>query len=163
MGAMKPSAPEALLAAQLRAAGIAFEQEFKFCAWRKWRADFAAGRGGSGVAGGAWLTTILVEIQGGGFIQGGHSRGMGLERDCEKLATAAALGWRVLPVTPRMVRDGRALALIEAALGLRSLEAPQVKPKPRRSRRNTGRLADKRNPGASLSLPLRARKAGDLA
>lgn len=161
---MKSSLEEEL-AMQLRAAGIAFEREFRFCPWRKFRADFVIKARspfqvgdieGFPTWGGVPMTNlVLVEVQGGGFVNGGHSRGMGLERDCEKMATAAALGWRVLPVTGRQIKNGTALALIEAALGLKPLEAPKVEPKPRRSKRIPGRHKGK-------GLPERVKRAAGL-
>jgi very-short-patch-repair endonuclease len=81
--------------------------EFRFAPPRKWRADFA------------WpAQRVLLEVDGGGWIPGGgrHSRGAGIEKDCEKTNAAAALGYRVLRVTPRMVKSGEALSAIEAVL-----------------------------------------------
>ena len=63
---------------------------------------------------------IAVEVDGGGFVGGRHSRGLGIEADCAKVSTAAALGWRVLRVTPRQVRKGQALAWVEQALGIQA-------------------------------------------
>jgi hypothetical protein len=48
--------------------------------------------------------------------RGRHVRGRGYEADCEKYSEAALRGWRVLRVTNGMVRDERALALLERAL-----------------------------------------------
>ena len=61
---------------------------------------------------------LAVDIQGGGWIAGHHSRGAGMEDDCEKISGAVALGWRVLLVTPKQVKNGRALGWIMRALGL---------------------------------------------
>lgn len=61
---------------------------------------------------------LALEVDGGTFTQGRHSRGMGVEEDCEKFCAAVALGWRVMRVTPAMVRDGRALRWVEKALGI---------------------------------------------
>lgn len=72
---------------------------------RKWRFDFA------------WPSRkVAVEVEGGIYANGGHNRGAHIESDAEKISTAAALGWRVLRVTGKMIEDGRALALIERAL-----------------------------------------------
>ncbi len=74
---------------------------------RKWRFDLA------------WPDRMLaVEVQGGIFVRGKHSRGVGQERDAEKLSRAAVLGWRVLIVTDRFVKSGEALQWIERALGV---------------------------------------------
>jgi very-short-patch-repair endonuclease len=56
---------------------------------------------------------LAVEVDGGGFVEGRHTRGRGLEKDAEKFAEAAILGWTVLRVTPRQVRHWQALGWIE--------------------------------------------------
>ena len=77
----------------------------RFAPPRRWRFDFS------------WPERLLaVEVEGGSFIAGRHSRGAGFEADAEKYNQAALIGWRVLRVTPRMVDDGRALALIQRGL-----------------------------------------------
>lgn len=95
-----------------RAAGLPEPStELRFHPTRKWRFDFA------------WLDRRLaVEVDGGAFIQGRHTRGVGYERDCEKLNAAALLGWRVLRFTTGMVEDGRALAVLQEALRSVKLE-----------------------------------------
>lgn len=59
---------------------------------------------------------VAVEIQGGLWVNGAHSRGSGVERDCVKLSIAAALGWRVLPISRAMIESGQATELIAQAL-----------------------------------------------
>jgi hypothetical protein len=61
---------------------------------------------------------VAVEIQGGLWVNGAHSRGSGVERDCVKLSIAAAMGWRVLPISKAMIEDGQAVELIAQALGV---------------------------------------------
>lgn len=97
---------------QCRAAGLPEPvAEFVFASPRKWRADFAWPDRG-----------VLLECDGGGWVNGRHSRGGGIEKDCEKMNRGVALGFRWLRVTPAMVRDGRALAAVEAVL--RETEQP---------------------------------------
>lgn len=60
---------------------------------------------------------VAVEIQGGLWVNGAHSRGSGVERDCVKLSIAAALGWRVLPISKAMIESGQAVELLSKALG----------------------------------------------
>lgn len=84
--------------------------EHRFHPVRRWRFDVA------------WLDhQLAVEVDGGGFIGGRHSRGTGIEKDAEKYAEALLLGWKVLRTTPKQVKNGltvswvvRALAGIEA-------------------------------------------------
>ena len=111
---MTQSIAEMTLAAQLRTAGIPFEQEYRFARMlgRQWRSDFYVHDGRLGV------NALLVEVDGGGFIAGRHTRGTGFEADAEKASAAAILGYRVIRATPRQVEDGRALSWIRQALGL---------------------------------------------
>ncbi|WP_245693507.1 endonuclease domain-containing protein [Deferrisoma camini] len=100
------SRAEEELAVQVQVAGLPEpEREFRFHPARKWRFDFS------------WPDRRLaVEVEGGVWTQGRHVRGQGFEADCEKYAEAVAMGWRVMRVTPRQIRDGRALDWITRAL-----------------------------------------------
>lgn len=86
------------------------ELEHAFAKPRRWRFDLA------------WPRHMLaVEVEGGTWTAGRHSRGAGYEADIEKYNEATLLGWRVLRVTTHMVADGRALAIVQrafAALGI---------------------------------------------
>lgn len=112
------SPAEQLLAIQLEQAGIPFEREFRFAKsmGRRWRADFIVSMWPK-PSDAAFPFAFLVEVDGGAFIAGRHSRGTGVEKDAEKQSAAAILGYRVIRVTPRQVEDGRALSWIRAALG----------------------------------------------
>lgn len=94
------------LDAVLCAAGLpAPIREYRFAPPRRWRFDYS------------WPDQMLaLEIEGGSWIGGRHVRGRGYEADCEKYSEAALRGWRVLRVTPAMLRDGRALAMLTRAL-----------------------------------------------
>lgn len=61
---------------------------------------------------------LALEVEGGLFVQGRHSRGAGAAKDMDKYNALALLGWRLLRVTPREVRSGAALTLVERALRL---------------------------------------------
>jgi hypothetical protein len=79
--------------------------EYQFVAFRDWRFDLA------------WPDLLIaVEVNGGSFIQGRHTRGAGHEADNEKLAHAAIRGWRVIQCTPGQVERGQALHWIERIL-----------------------------------------------
>lgn len=81
------------------------EREYRFHPVRKWRTDFA------------WVPQrLIVEVEGGTFVRGRHSRPVGIRKDAEKYNEMALLGWRLLRVTPDMIRDGSALEVIERAL-----------------------------------------------
>ena len=90
---------------QLSACKIPFEREFRFHPDRKWRFDFAI-----------HSHKLAVEVEGGVWLAGRHSRGSGYEKDCEKYNTATILGWRLIRVSPGQVKKGLAIRWIEAAL-----------------------------------------------
>ena len=69
---------------------------------------------------------IAVETEGGTWNRGRHVRGRGFEKDAEKYNQAALLGWVVLRVTGAMIRDGRAMAYLGAALNSRSRDDIQA-------------------------------------
>jgi hypothetical protein len=109
-----PSNAEILLAEQLRQAGIPFKQEYRFAPPRRWRADFFIDWS---LLDPLW-SPVLIEIDGGGYVAGRHSRGAGMAADCEKQSAAAILGYRVIRATPRQVENGTALSWIRQALGI---------------------------------------------
>lgn len=59
---------------------------------------------------------IALEVQGGIWIHGAHSRGAGLADDCDKVNLAALHGWHVFKITERQIRDGSAFELIRKFL-----------------------------------------------
>lgn len=72
--------------------------EYRFHPTRKWRFDLA------------WPSLLLaVEIDGGLFVAGRHSRGAGIRDAMEKTAHALMLGWRVMPLCPDHIKSGQAL------------------------------------------------------
>ncbi len=101
---------ELAFAQQLRALGLTVGlcQQWKFHPKRAWRFDFAYP---------APEAKLAIEVDGGTWINGGHSRGSGIEKDCEKLASAVILGWRVMRATTNQVKDGTAAFWVEQALG----------------------------------------------
>jgi very-short-patch-repair endonuclease len=59
---------------------------------------------------------ILVEVQGGTWVNGGHNRGGGYQDDCQKSNVATLHGWRVFRFTADDVKKGVVLRFIEKAL-----------------------------------------------
>jgi very-short-patch-repair endonuclease len=97
------------MAGLIRLAGLPApveELEFAKTIGRKWRFDFA------------WPEQMVaLEVEGATFAHGRHSRGAGMEADCEKYNTAVLLGWRVIRVTDKMIRrDTRAIDTITTVL-----------------------------------------------
>jgi very-short-patch-repair endonuclease len=108
------SPAETLLAVQLEQAGIPFEREYRFHPTRKWRTDFAILDAEL-----FHFVRFLIEIDGGSWVAGRHTRGSGFEKDAEKLNAAAELGYRVLRYTPRMIESGEALEQIRRILSMK--------------------------------------------
>ena len=96
---------ESLLATQLKALRIAFEQEFKFHPKRKWRADFHLVE-----------KMILVEVEGGIWSGGRHTRGKGYLGDMEKYNAATVMGYRVIRFSTEQVKSGLAIQQIEGVI-----------------------------------------------
>lgn len=79
--------------------------EYRFHDTRKWRFDFA------------WPADLVaLEVQGGIFIGGGHSRGGYLLKEHEKRNEAAAAGWRILYCVPKELCIQETIDLIKRAL-----------------------------------------------
>lgn len=83
----------------------AAQTEFQFHPSRKWRFDFAFA-----------VPRLAIEVQGGIWTRGRHSRGSGLVKEYEKLNAAAVLGWRILYCTPQQVQTLQFARTIKAAL-----------------------------------------------
>ena len=100
------SVGESLLATQLKVLRIEFEREFKFHQKRKWRADFhIVGK------------RILVEVEGGVWSGGRHTRGKGYIGDMEKYNAAVVMGYQVLRFSTEQVKSGLAVQQIETMVG----------------------------------------------
>lgn len=85
--------------------------EYRFHDTRKWRIDIA------------WPEQRLaLEVQGGIFIKGRHSRGAALLKEWEKLNTLAEMGWRVLYCQPKDVCTMEMVETIKRALAYKSKE-----------------------------------------
>ena len=98
---------EDLFAFQLDAAGLTgYVREYQAIPGRKFRFDFAFVR-----------ERLLVEINGGTYNGGAHSRGVGLNRDYEKGNLAVVNNWRVLSFDTKQVKSGAALEVVEKLIG----------------------------------------------
>lgn len=92
-----------LLEEHLKELKLDYLREFRFCPGRKWQADFAIG-----VAPWEHKGTVLVEIEGGVWTEGRHTRGSGFIKDIEKYNHAAILGYRLLRFSTQHVLEGQA-------------------------------------------------------
>ena len=70
--------------------GADWVAEYRFSPPRKWRFDFANPQ-----------RQIAIEIEGGVYTRGRHTRPTGFLRDIEKYNCATLQGWRVLRCTPQ--------------------------------------------------------------
>lgn len=81
-----------------------FKRQYRFCE-RRWMFDFA------------WPQYhVAVEVEGGTWSGGRHTRGEGYAKDCEKYNRAAMDGWMVLRFTGEQVTGGMAIKTIQEVL-----------------------------------------------
>jgi len=87
--------------------GTPYEREYRFHATRKWRFDVAF------VA-----EKVAVELEGGIWTKGGHTRGVIYQKNCQKYNLAAIAGWRVLRFVTNDLRDSplQVVELVRAAM-----------------------------------------------
>lgn len=91
---------------QCQLAGLPIpDMEVRFHPERRWRFDYC------------WAhLRLAMEVEGGAFVGGRHTRGAGFVKDLEKYTEAAILGYRIIRVTPKQVKNGEALTLVQRAL-----------------------------------------------
>lgn len=65
---------------------------------------------------------LAVEVEGGVWTRGRHTRGSGFLKDMEKYNLAAELGWRLIRVTPQQLPTLATVELIRRALTPTALE-----------------------------------------
>lgn len=105
----KRSQLEIELAQQIRLAGLPEpEEEYRFSSDRRYRFDFA------------WPhIAMAVEVEGGIWTNGRHTRGTGYKDDCKKYNYAQSRGWMVLRYPGDMVESGEALEQITELIRIR--------------------------------------------
>ena len=80
--------------------------EYKFHPVRRWRMDLA------------WIEQkVYLEVQGGIFVQGRHSRGAAMLKEWQKINTASGMGWRVLYCQPKDLCTMGVSEIIRTAIG----------------------------------------------
>ena len=85
--------------------GFEFFVEYKFHDKRRWRFDFCH-----------LESKTAIEIEGGAFTNGRHTRGTGFINDMEKYNQAAVLGWQVLRFTPSQMNETKSYELIKKVI-----------------------------------------------
>lgn len=79
--------------------------EYRFHPDRRWRFDYA------------WTEQkVAVEVQGGIWTRGRHTRGAALLKEWEKLNTAALLGWRILYCQPQDLLTTEFMAILKSTV-----------------------------------------------
>ena len=95
-----------VLAAEIRQEGLPPPvKEVRFHPIRKWRFDLAFP-----------LQKVALEIHGGVYMQGHHTRGKGFEDDREKMNEAQLMGWTVLEYSTGQVKDGKPIVDLKRIL-----------------------------------------------
>jgi hypothetical protein len=82
------------------AGGPELEKEYKFCPSRDWRADYRTGN-------------LLIELEGGVYSGGRHTRPKGFVEDCFKYNTAVLLGYRLIRIATGMATPQYLQQIIE--------------------------------------------------
>jgi very-short-patch-repair endonuclease len=98
---------EKLFELHCKAHGLHPVTEHRFHPVRKWRFDFAFPE-----------RMAAVEIEGGVWTNGRHTRGSGFLEDMEKYNAAAALGWFVFRFDGGAVKSGEAIKFMVAVLAV---------------------------------------------
>jgi very-short-patch-repair endonuclease len=88
--------------------GVEVVKEYTFHPTRKWRFDYAM-----------LSHKIAVEVEGGAWTQGRHTRPKGFIADMEKYNAAALMGWRVLRVTPADLYRAKTISMLRFAVGVK--------------------------------------------
>lgn len=91
-------------------------QQFKFCPSRKWRADFCFRR-----------RMVIVELDGGIYTRGRHTRPGGYVKDAEKLNAAVALGYAVLRIPGPLLSNDPLLVIEQVKQVLHARRAPGLR------------------------------------
>lgn len=113
--AVRIAKPEAnlVLEMHLDELHLTWVPEFRFCETRRWRADYAITTLKTRPTI-AWIKPkpALLEIEGGIYTSGRHTRGRGFQADMEKYNMATALGFKVFRFSTQDVLTGRAKAFL---------------------------------------------------
>jgi hypothetical protein len=87
-------------------------EEFRFAPPRRWRFDYA------------WpCELVALEVEGGAWSRGRHTRGKGFLADMEKYNRATEVGWMVFRVTPKTLCTLETIEMIRIGLDLRASQA----------------------------------------
>jgi very-short-patch-repair endonuclease len=101
-----PAVPVSRFERLLRSVGLpAPVREHRFHPVRRWRFDYA------------WIEhKVALEVEGGVWTGGRHTRGAGFVGDMEKYNTATVAGWRVVRVVPGKLCASATVGMLEQLL-----------------------------------------------
>lgn len=80
-------------------------KEYRFHPKRMWRFDYALPE-----------YKIALEVEGGVWTQGRHTRPQGFLGDVDKYNTATLMGWRLFRTTPEQLYTQKTLGMLKAAV-----------------------------------------------
>jgi hypothetical protein len=80
-------------------------KELQFHPKRRWRFDYAIPE-----------CKIAIEVEGGAWTGGRHTRGAGFIGDIEKYNSGTLLGWRIFRVTPENLLKSETLEMLRQAI-----------------------------------------------
>jgi very-short-patch-repair endonuclease len=78
----------------IQTTGYTPKEEYRFHPKRRWRFDLAIPE-----------LKVAIEIEGGIWTGGRHTRGTGYQKDMEKYNAAQMLGWKVFRYTPQQLDE----------------------------------------------------------
>ena len=80
-------------------------KEYRFHPVRQWRFDYALP-----------MQKVALEVEGGVWTQGRHTRPQGFLGDIEKYNTATVMGWRVVRCVPDDLMTGKTIDMLHALI-----------------------------------------------
>lgn len=92
--------------------GVECVKEFRFHQGRMWRFDYAIPD-----------HKVALEVEGGVWTGGRHTRPRGFLNDIEKYNTAATDGWIVVRTTPELLMSSRTLDMLRNLIQQRTVES----------------------------------------
>jgi hypothetical protein len=88
--------------------GAGVRQRVKAAGLKDWRFDFA------------WPDLMIaVEVEGGAWVGGRHTRGEGFLADLRKYEAAQRMGWTIYRTAGELIKSGNAVATIELLITYR--------------------------------------------
>ena len=106
---------ELMFEEQVKELKTPYATQYKFSDDRKWTCDFYLPK-----------YKLLVEIEGGVWIMGRHSRGAGFVKDCEKYNTAVCKGYSVMRMPTQWVKNNIAIGYVKMFIELFNREGKNV-------------------------------------